>query len=874
MQGGVFGVICALVISVYAYTAHSAYVASTSLNPADDYYNLLVRGFRAGQLNLIKEVPLGLARLADPYDPAAHSSYPVLDLSYYKGKFYLYFGVTPAVALLWPYVALTGHYLSQKNAAVVFCVVGFLASVGLLHALWKRYFTEVNTAVVALGALAIGFATFTPFLLARIDVYEVPISCGYALTMLALAAIWKALHEPEPRRRRGWLVAASLSYGLAVGARPSLLFGAVILLVPVIQAWRERETVLGPLLAAIVPITLIGLGLMLYNTLRFDTPFEFGWRYKLEGGVGQLTSQLFSLRYLWFNFRVYFLELARWSGRFPFAHDIRVPPVPAGHAWVEHPFGVLTNIPLVWLALAMPLAWRGRSAEARSTLREFLLAVAVLFAICTLILCLFFGACVRYEVDFLPALVLLAVIGIFSLERALAGWPVCRRAAHWGWSLLLGFSVAFNLSARADPIAEAHNNLGVALMSQGRLQEAIEQYEQALRLRPNYVLAQNNLGIALQQAGRVQEASQHYEQALRNKSDYAKAHNNMGIALAQAGRTQDAIVYYEQALQAVPDFAEAHYNLGNALVQLGRVQEAIGHYQQAVQIQPDHARAHYNLGNALMGQGRLQEAIDHYEQALRIKPDYASAHNNLGNALEGVGRVGEAKQHYELALQIDSQSAEAHSSLGNILLREGKVGEAIGHYEQAVRAKPENAVAHDNLGIALMRQGRLVEAIGQYEQELRLKPDLAEAHYNLGVALAQARRDQEAIGHFEQAVLLQPDYAAAHNKLAAALMGEGRLGEAISHYEQVVRLQPDDSAAHDNLGVALVRSGRGQEAIEQWEQALRISPDSAEAHYNLGLTLEKLGRSQEAIQHYGQALRIKPDLVEAQNALARARAAQ
>ena len=69
--------------------------------------------------------------------------------------------------------------------------------------------------------------------------------------MLALAAIWKALHEPE--RRGWWLAAASLAYGLAVGARPSLLFGAVILLVPVAQAWRERRKIWALLLAATGP---------------------------------------------------------------------------------------------------------------------------------------------------------------------------------------------------------------------------------------------------------------------------------------------------------------------------------------------------------------------------------------------------------------------------------------------------------------------------------------------------------------------------------------------------------------------------------------------------------------------------------------------
>jgi hypothetical protein len=96
--------VCAVVIGVYACTAHSGFVASTSLDVADNYYNLLVRGFRAGQLSLRKEVPPGFAQLADPYDPIENAHYrsgphSILDLSYYKGKFYLYFGVTPAVLL-------------------------------------------------------------------------------------------------------------------------------------------------------------------------------------------------------------------------------------------------------------------------------------------------------------------------------------------------------------------------------------------------------------------------------------------------------------------------------------------------------------------------------------------------------------------------------------------------------------------------------------------------------------------------------------------------------------------------------------------------------------------------------------------------------
>ena len=140
--------------------------------------------------------------------------------------------------------------------------------------------------------------------------------------MLALAAIWRTLQEPKGQT--SWLGLASLAYGLAIGSRPSLLFGAIILLVPVAQAWPvatepgsyRRAGLL--LAAAIIPLTVIGLGLMLYNNLRFDNPFEFGWHYQLATAYLSNTAKQFSPHYSWMNFRFYFLEPMRWSGHFPF----------------------------------------------------------------------------------------------------------------------------------------------------------------------------------------------------------------------------------------------------------------------------------------------------------------------------------------------------------------------------------------------------------------------------------------------------------------------------------------------------------------------------------------------------------------------------
>ncbi len=241
MHHAVFGVICALVIGIFAWSAEPGFLELKSPHAEDSYYNLLVQGFRDGQLNMKREAPPGLARLADPYDPAVNAAYivEVGDMSYYKGKLYLYFGVTPALVLFWPYVTLTGHYLPNKDAVVIFFALGFLVAAGLLRAVWRRYFPETKIWVVAVGLLTLGLATATLEVVSLwCDVYEVAVCCGFAFTLLALAALWCALHEPK--RQVKWLLLASLAYGLAIGSRPSLLFGAIILLMPVARLGVRR----------------------------------------------------------------------------------------------------------------------------------------------------------------------------------------------------------------------------------------------------------------------------------------------------------------------------------------------------------------------------------------------------------------------------------------------------------------------------------------------------------------------------------------------------------------------------------------------------------------------------------------------------------
>ncbi len=588
-----FGAVAALVITLFWMSAHDGLRELLGGDAAHSYYNLQVEGYQAGQLSLKKDVPPALTRLADPYDPLANRAFripPTLadDLSYYHGRFYLYFGPTPALLLFWPWAALTGHYLPERAAVAAFCTVGFLASMGLFLALWRRYFPAVADGTAAGGALALGLATGLPILLQRADVYEVSISCAYMCTLLALAGVVRALADPG--RGAGWLAAASLALGLGVAARPPVLFCAPLLLLPMLAAapfpaghWRRLAV------AAAAPLGLCGAGLMIYNARRFGSAFEFGQHYQLSG-IRQDTVRHFSPSFLWFNFRVYFLEPMRWRPDFPFLANIIPPPLPPGHGIVEQPFspfGVLTNLPFTLFALAAPLAWRQRRADPGLT--GAIAGSAVLFLAPALVTLLFFGTCSRYEVEFLPGLVLLAAIGVLGLEVAPLA-PGVRMAVRAGWLATLLFSIGFTLCASLERAVLEHGYAGHTLSDLGRQPEAIDQLQDALRIQPGDVDARIDLGVAWARAGRLPEAVTAFAAAVRADPQRIEARDDLGNGLVQLGRFDEGMAQYQAGLRLHPESAQTHYNLAVALLRTGRTAEAKLEYDRAVALNPDLAR--------------------------------------------------------------------------------------------------------------------------------------------------------------------------------------------------------------------------------------------------------------------------------------------
>ena len=192
----------------------------------------------------------------------------------------------------------------------------------------------------------------------------------------------------------------------------------------------------------------------------------------------------------------------------------------------------------------------------------------------------------------------------------------------------------------------AHNGLGVALFRQGQVEQAIEHYERAIALQPDHVSAYNNLGTALQRQGKFEDAAGYYRQALALKPDYASAHDNLGTVLHEQGQLDEAIVYYQRALELDPTLANAYNNLGSALQAQGKLEDAIASCLKAIQLQPDHADAHNNYASGLVDQGKFETAIEHYRQAIHCSPDHANAHLNLGIVLLLLGDLKRGFEEY------------------------------------------------------------------------------------------------------------------------------------------------------------------------------------------------------------------------------------
>jgi tetratricopeptide (TPR) repeat protein len=280
----------------------------------------------------------------------------------------------------------------------------------------------------------------------------------------------------------------------------------------------------------------------------------------------------------------------------------------------------------------------------------------------------------------------LPLIGIFVAlvwgSAQIVNGIVAKRLIAVAWSLVILAALAAanhearywksseTLFRRAAAVTEknavAYNCLGIALNDEGKMNEAIKEFQQAIQIRPDYNIARVNLARSLAQAGEPDRAFGEVQLVLQREPHNPEARLLCGNLLMHEGKVDEGIAQYEEAVRLSPKLFEAQNNLGNALQRKGQPAKAIYHYRAALEEAPTSAETHNNLAIALATTGNSAEAIAEYNAALHFKPDYAEAHYNLGNALGSAGHWDLALSNYMAAIKIRPQYPKALIALATV----------------------------------------------------------------------------------------------------------------------------------------------------------------------------------------------------------------
>ncbi len=461
-----------------------------------------------------------------------------------------------------------------------------------------------------------------------------------SLPFLLLAAL--AMVDFDASRRRGAWLAGIAAFVAALACKTSVVMFPFALL---LHAWWRR-------------------GRVGSRDLRDAAPF-FGASLVLGlATVWFQASRAMGLAAVPAPFRAR-LAQAAWSLLSYLAHAVC--PVGLAPIYAPGPAGPAAFLPFLAVLLLLGLCWSQRASWGRGALLGlgwFLLNLVPVLGLLPMAYLRISPQADHFAYLSLVGAVGLAAGGSSALLRRLRGRPVGATLAAVGvgivgllaWSAH-GYAAVFHdegslwstAVARNPGAWLAHNNLGQVDLGEGRVPEALAEFQVATRLRPDSPEAHANLGTALDALGRPGEARAEYQAAVQVDPGFAGGHFDLGLSLLRSGDPAAAESEFRRAVALDPGHAGAWNSLGLARARQGDLGEATADYRRALALDPALPEAHLNLGNAFFRAGRMDEAVAEYRAVLRVEPGNSGAHANLGQALAALGQAGEAAAELEQA---------------------------------------------------------------------------------------------------------------------------------------------------------------------------------------------------------------------------------
>lgn len=400
---------------------------------------------------------------------------------------------------------------------------------------------------------------------------------------------------------------------------------------------------------------------------------------------------------------------------------------------------------------------------------------------------------------------------------------------------------------------------GYSLTELHRLDEALEAYDQAIKLQPDYAWAWARKGRTLRLLGRFDAALACYNKALELEPKYAWAWNGKGIILERIKQFEAALSCFEMATELNHNEVWYWYNRADVLQNLERYHEAIPLLENGLQLDPAHANSWAKLGQIYRLLNHFEEAITAYEEAIRLDDDYAWAHNGCGLALKALGRTRDALMYFRRAATHQPNDVLHWYNLTEALVDLGEYEEAITPAREATRTDPNHAFSWAKLGQVMRYVGNYEEALTAYDRAIQLEPDSAWAINGRGIVLEQMEAYQDALDCYYRASELKPNDVWHWYNQGNVLVLMSRYEEAYYALQQATQINRQHARSWARMATALRHLNRLDEALQACEQANRLAPAQPWVWSEQGNTLEAMNRLDEALQAFEHAASLAPN---------------
>lgn len=333
---------------------------------------------------------------------------------------------------------------------------------------------------------------------------------------------------------------------------------------------------------------------------------------------------------------------------------------------------------------------------------------------------------------------------------------------------------------RAEPAQDGISR-GNAFLALGKMEEALEAYQQAIADRSNAAPAHVNAGYVLLQLGRLAEAKSAFQAATLLDGRNLDAHFLLGKSFAAEGDDGSAAASLLAALDVDPTFTLAHVELAITQQRLLQHDAAVSSYERAIDLDPQLADdVGIELARLLVDTEQWRAAIERLD---RVFPDQLRWKALRGAALNGLGQSDQALALLNNALHDHPQDLNALHTRGNVFFGLQRYQEAMHDYERLLAQQPDVVEVLSNCGAACHKLGERSKARALLERALSLRPQYAQASYNLGVCLLELGDCREAIACSERGLAFHPSDANLHWNKAVGHLLLGELGKGWPEHE-------------------------------------------------------------------------------------------